>query len=309
MSTPNIRGIVESVFTANSITDTWEDVVETISEELVYVGLGGPLQVVREALEEEYTTTDYPGIDWSGIDAAATTDATNSDNIFSNPGGGFALENITIPASSALVLSSTVNAPVLQFWKLKGISAPVLTGTGFDPGNVSTNEAGLTNGDITDLVYNNSASGAVNGMIMALDLGSPQDIGAIGLEDWGNGSGPTYSITAGDIVTSNDGSNWTTDQSFTGKPYTNNPGTEWVINPVVNARYVGIRYTAGNNPTFWVMSEMTAKGAPTGGDAYAPISATDNEFFSVEQNDANFELSLINKTASAVDLRLRSNRQ
>lgn len=295
MALEQVKIEVETQLAAISSPDTWQDIIQNFSFEINNIVYGGSTTALRQVLIDEYPTGN-----WNNLDAIVSTEASNANQ--------FNVEDITIPANGALTLSSVVQFPTLSFWKLSNINAPKLTPTaGFDPDNISTGEAGLIDGNYTNLVYNNSIAGSLNGKIFAVDLGTAQSVSAVTLYDWDSTSGATYMITDGDAVTSTDGTTWTTQVSFINKKFSINPGIQFVFPAVTTARYVGIRYTSGASSSYWALSELEAFGAPSGGDSYIPLGL-ENEFFTVNQTTNNFDIILTNKGTTPVVLKMRSNR-
>lgn len=119
-----------------------------------------------------------------------------------------------------------------------------------DPTNVSTNDANLINGNLTDLCYNNSSNGSANKPLPGIDLGSPQAVARIDLYRWS----ATYLSNNFSIQGSNDGTTWT-------DVATNLQSTQvWLQELPVSGtyRYWRLFNISGTNATFVVLSEMKA---------------------------------------------------
>lgn len=131
---------------------------------------------------------------------------------------------------------------------------PQITATGvIDNTNVSTGEANLINGNLTDLTYNNSNAGTANKELPGINIGSQQSIAEVVLYWWNN----TYTASNYKIQGSNDGNNWVdiaTNLDSTGIVGTaNNPQR---IPVSANFQYIRPFCVQGNNTSWCVVSEL-----------------------------------------------------
>ena len=126
------------------------------------------------------------------------------------------------------------------------------TGT-IDPDNISTTEAQLINGNLTDLTYNNSSAGTVNKSLPAIDLGSVQAVGQLALWWWTNA---TYMASNYKIQTSIDGTTWT--DVYTNLDSTGLQGQRVDFAMSSSFRYARVFCVQGNNASWVVISELKA---------------------------------------------------
>ena len=130
------------------------------------------------------------------------------------------------------------------------------SGTGWDPGNVSTNEANINNGNLTDLTYNNSASGNTSGKILGIDLGTPTQVSAMKRYDYS----ASYYDTEWEFIGTNDlgGSPQTYTVIFTATQNSPNlnPDPYFRAFTPVTFRYYGWRCVTSYNATYTITSEL-----------------------------------------------------
>lgn len=176
-----------------------------------------------------------------------TVDVLNAEFKVSN------IKDFVIPQNSDLTTNIKFSEFVSCFAEIN-ISGGQITPTGtIDNTNVSTREANLINGNLTDLTYNNSNAGTTNKELPAIDLGSSQDISEIVLHWWNN----TYTASNYKIQGSNDGNNWTDivlNANSTGIVGTSNNPQRFQTN--VNYRYIRPFCVQGNNASWCVVSEL-----------------------------------------------------
>lgn len=170
-----------------------------------------------------------------------------------NPSGGTTVQNITVLANDEIKTTITLQQFIEAFGTISE-PGPEINPTGtIDPTNVSTTEANMIDGNLTNLTYNNSNAGTVNKELPAIDLGSPQDISQIVLYWWNN----TYTASNFKLQGSNDGTNWTdivSNQNSTGVVGTSNNPQTFDVN--VNFQYVRVFCVQGNNASWCVISEL-----------------------------------------------------
>ena len=119
-----------------------------------------------------------------------------------------------------------------------------------DPTNVSTLDANLINGNLTDLCYNNVSTWSANKPLPWIDLGSSMAIGQIDLYRWS----ATYLSNDFNIQGSDDSTTWV-------DVATNLSSTAvWLQEIPVSGtyRYWRLFNVSGTNPTYVVLSEMKA---------------------------------------------------
>lgn len=168
------------------------------------------------------------------------------------------------------------------------------TGT-FDPNNVSTNEANLINGNLTDLCYHNNSQGSTNKELPAVDLGSLKTVASISVYWWNN----TYTASNYKIQGSVDGQKWTDlaiNLNSTGVVGTaNNPQTIPVSG---DYRYLRVFSVQGNNATWTVLSEM--KFYDVGGSIRRNIFNSSD----IEVNEMNGFVELINNSTREISYKI-----
>lgn len=300
MPLSNTKLEIETQLIAIGSSDTWLDVLGIFADEIDNVILNGDHTQLFNSLSDYYPTAN-----WSNIQNRVDGE---SDLSTISGGSNFTIDELSIPPFGQVTLSSSKINPIIQTWIVSGINGDQITNAiGFDPDNRSSLENNLTNGDLTSLVYNNTSRGNLQGLIFALDLNSAQNIGAITLYDWGGTNGPTYLISSGNVVTSNDGNNWTRQTNFANKPYNGNTGTQFVLPSPIVARYIGIEYIEGANNTFWVLSELEAYGPSKTGNTLVQIPS-DNDLFSLYQDENTLDLIITNNTANLLNIKMKSDR-
>ena len=111
------------------------------------------------------------------------------------------------------------------------------------------------NNNLTDLAYNNTASGQPTGFILGLDLSSAQVLNLVRLYDWN----ATYIATTFEVIGTNDASGATYDvlHTETGHQFTGSGSFKEIsFNNSTAYRYYGLRCVTPNNASFWVVSEI-----------------------------------------------------
>jgi len=147
------------------------------------------------------------------------------------------------------------------------------TGTGYDPGNVSTGELLINNGTLSDLCYNNSSTANTPGLVYGIDMGSSTPIMAMKRYDYS----AAYYDTQWEFIGTND--------DLTGKDtggrffLGGSPNVSWEViftkaqseaclnpNPHVQAftervyRYYAVRCVTSSNATYSIISELELYG-------------------------------------------------
>jgi len=142
-------------------------------------------------------------------------------------------------------------------------------GTGYDPGNVSTGELNINNGNCSDLVYNNSSNGNTTWLVYAIDMGSATTVTAMTRCDYS----ASYYDTEWQFIGF--------DAPLAGSPFTSRFSSGYDViftqtqssanlsaNPFIRAfpgetyRYFGVRCVTSFNASYSIISEM---GLYTGG--------------------------------------------
>jgi len=164
-----------------------------------------------------------------------------------------------------------------------------LTAVGtIDPGNVSTFDANLINGNLNDFCYNNSSAGSTDKELPAMDLGSSMEVGIISIV-WFSA---TYASNDFGIEASDDGTNWTTvldNLSWGGTP---NVEDRFVIPAGNSFRYWRLRCNVGLNASFMIVREMIAQeNAGT-----RLVSILEGDSIVIQAADADSELELVNNS-------------
>lgn len=190
--------------------------------------------------------------------------ANNKPNI-QTYGGGVLSQSLTVTSGNTLTTGIAYDR-FLNAWVSVPNTGGVLTPTGvIDPTNISTNEAALIDGNLTNLHYHNSSTGSANKELAAIDLGSSLPVSGVNVHWWNN----TYTASDYKIQGSNDGTTWT--DLSTGNNSTGMVGT--AANPQVLAitgswRYLRVFCVTGNNATWCVISELQALGVAGGSTNY-----------------------------------------
>jgi hypothetical protein len=157
-----------------------------------------------------------------------------------------------------------------------------------DPGNVSTFDANLINGNLNDFCYNNSSAGSADKELPAMDLGSPVEVGIISVV-WFSA---TYASNDFGIEASNDGTNWTTvvdNLSWGGTP---NVEDRFVIPAGNSFRYWRLRCNVGLNASFFIIREMIAQqNAGT-----RLVNLMEGDVVELQANDVDSELVVVNNS-------------
>ena len=128
-------------------------------------------------------------------------------------------------------------------------------GTGWDPGNVSTGEANINNGNFADLTYNNSAAGNTSGLIYGIDMGAPTTINAMRRYDYN----ASYYDTSWEFIGTNDATGVTYDVIFTASQTaaaTVAAGPYFRTFSDQSYRYYGVRCVKSFNATYSIISEL-----------------------------------------------------
>ena len=223
--------------------------------ELYWKAAGSPLAVIEMTQGEK-----------DAVDAALAPVSFSDGHGFSDQ-QSYAVDEtkiITLPLALPDVIIHVLD-PAMSV--LTGESLVSGGGTGWDPGNVSTGEANINNGNLSDLVYNNSSTGNTSGLIFGIDLGSATAITAMRRYDYN----ASYYDTQWEFIGTND--------SLAGKDtagrYPNGSPLDWEVifsttqsayaSPTTpffqtftekTYRYYGVRCVSSFNATYSIVSEL-----------------------------------------------------
>jgi len=199
----------------------------------------------------EETTLDNIVATHTGIVPIVTMDQTcqythPTDSYTSNE-----TKSIILPMAMKDVIVHIVDPAVGVLLNPTLVSA---SGTGWDPGNISTNEANINNGNLADLCYNNSSSGNTSGKILGIDMGSDTIINGVKKYDYSG----TYFDTEWEFIGSDDSdaSSYDVIFSMTQTSAMNNPNPSYNTFADQEYRYFGWRCVSSNNVTYSIVTEL-----------------------------------------------------
>ena len=162
-----------------------------------------------------------------------------------------------------------------------------------DVTNVSSLDANLIDGNLTNLCYNNNSGGSANKELPGIDLGAPEDVSQIRIYWWN----ATYVGSTFNIEYSNDAVTWSTAGTFNGT-FVGVSTPEDFYFPSITARYWRLFSITGSNPTFVVMSEMQAF-SPSGNSTQTLADGIDLD---VEVLPSG-EVQMRNNTGASIDIK------
>lgn len=175
-------------------------------------------------------------------------------------------KTITLPYAIPNMVVHVMDPAVTE---IIGASLISPKGIGWDPGNVSTGEANINNGVLTDLCYNNSASGTpLEGIIYGIDMQTPTSISAMKRYDYsvsyydinwefiGTNDSLAAKDTNGRFTHGVNGASW--EVIFTASQNTNSTSTDPYFQSFSEKtyRYFGVRCLKSANATYSIISEM-----------------------------------------------------
>lgn len=148
------------------------------------------------------------------LDGIVNFNAYVSSDIMSIDGLGFVIGkaftelDVIVPANSTYVSTITPKYYHSTYVEESLAGAEITAGLSInDFDNVSSGDVNLLDGNLTNLVYNNTSAGTTNKAMPALDLGTPTPISEFHMYGWTNA---TYIATDYRVEVSNDGVTWTT---------------------------------------------------------------------------------------------------
>lgn len=157
---------------------------------------------------------------------------------------------------------------------------------GWDPGNISTGENNLNNGNYSDLTYNNLLTGNTSGKILGIDMLTPTTINAMRRYDYN----AAYYDTEWQFIGTNDvtAATYTVifTQSQTGPNLTPNPFFKAFADQTF--RYYGWRCVSSFNATYTITSELEL------------LSGTLQTIKKELAVNTDYEVSILNSTQIAV---------
>lgn len=165
-----------------------------------------------------------------------------------------------------------------------------------DNTNVSTNEANLINGNLTDLTYNNSSAGTVNKELPGIDLGASISVGVLRVHWWNE----QYTASNYSIQGSNDGNSWVDVITGLNSTGLGNDFVDIIINDTY--QYWRVFVLQGNNASWSVISEM--KVYEVGASSYRSINSNEDIILEIQSGKAR----LINNSISPVNLKIYHNK-